>query len=178
MDPRLLNYYNRELQHLREMGSEFARRFPKIAGRLALDEFECADPYVERMLEGLAFLAARIQLKLDAQYPEFTQHLLEIVYPHYLSPTPSMAVVRFEPDYNEGAKAKGSPVPRGTMLLSRVGKGEQTPCRYQTSHDVSLWPVKIKQAEYFSRDEAVRGAPEIAGSQRRLAIASGPAPPV
>ena len=107
MDPRMLAYYNRELQHVREMGAEFARRYPKIAGRLALEEFECADPYVERLLEGLAFLAARVQLKLDAQFPEFTQHLLEIVYPHYLSPTPSMAVVRFVPDYNEGALAKG-----------------------------------------------------------------------
>ena len=161
MDPRMLSYYNRELQHLREMGGEFARRYPKIAGRLALEEFECADPYVERLLEGLAFLAARVQLKLDAQYPEFTQHLLEIVYPHYVAPTPSMAVVHFEPDYNEGALAKGSRVPRGTMLLSRIGKGEQTPCRYQTAHDVTLWPLQIKQADYYSRDEAMRGAPDV-----------------
>ena len=177
MDPRMLSYYNRELQHLREMGSEFARRYPKIAGRLALEEFECADPYVERLLEGLAFLAARVQLKLDAQYPEFTQHLLEIVYPNYLSPTPSMAVVGFEPDYNEGALAKGSPVPRGTMLLSRVGKGEQTPCRYRTAHDVTLWPLVIKQADYYSRDEAMRGAPDVAaaraGLRLRLACTAG-----
>jgi len=69
MDPRLLHYYNRELQHLREMGGEFAKEFPKIAGRLGLEGFECADPYVERMLEGFGFLAARIQLKLDAEYP-------------------------------------------------------------------------------------------------------------
>ena len=69
MDRRLLNYYNRELAHLRETGAEFAREFPKIAGRLALEEFTCADPYVERLLEGFAFLAARVQLKLDAEFP-------------------------------------------------------------------------------------------------------------
>ena len=69
MDPRLLEYYNRELQHLRELGGEFAREFPKIAGRLGLEGFECADPYVERLLEGFAFLAARIQLKLDSEFP-------------------------------------------------------------------------------------------------------------
>lgn len=65
MDPRLLHYYNIELQHLREMGTEFSREFPKVAGRLGLEGFECADPYVERLLEGFAFLAARVHLKLD-----------------------------------------------------------------------------------------------------------------
>src|ERR687883_1653262 len=103
MDPRLLNYYNRELQHLREMGAEFAREFPKIAGRLGLEAFECADPYVERLLEGFAFLAARVQLKIDAEFPRFTQHLLEVVYPHYLSPTPSMAIVQMKPNLAEGS---------------------------------------------------------------------------
>src|SRR5210317_1724485 len=98
MEPRLLKYYNRELQHVRELGAEFAQAYPKIAGRLGLEEFECADPYVERLLEGMAFLAARVQLKLDAQYPQFSQHLFEIVYPHFLAPTPSMAVVQMQPD--------------------------------------------------------------------------------
>ena len=92
MDPRLIPHYNRELQFVREMGAEFSREYPKIAGRLGLDGFECADPYVERLLEGFAFLASRVQLKLDAQYPVFTQHLLEMLYPQYLRPVPSMAV--------------------------------------------------------------------------------------
>ena len=68
MNRRLLSYYNRELSYLRELGGEFARQFPKIAGRLGLDSFECADPYVERLLEGFAFLAARVQLKIDAEF--------------------------------------------------------------------------------------------------------------
>src|ERR1044071_556116 len=97
MDRRLLGYFNLELQHLRETGAEFAREFPKIAGRLALEEFSCADPYVERLLEGFAFLAARVHLKLDAEFPRFTQGLLETVFPHYLAPTPSMAIAKFEP---------------------------------------------------------------------------------
>ena len=75
MDPRLLDSYNRELQHVREVGAEFAREYPKIAGRLGLEGFECADPYVERLLEGFAFLAARVQLKIDAAFPRLTQHL-------------------------------------------------------------------------------------------------------
>src|SRR5437763_1385360 len=92
MDPRLLRHYNQELQHLREMGAEFAQQFPKIAGRLGMSGLEVSDPYVERLLEGTSFLAARVQLKLDAEFPRFTQRLLEIVYPHYLAPTPAMAI--------------------------------------------------------------------------------------
>ena len=91
MDPRLLRYYNLELQHLRESGAEFAQEFPKIAARLGMHGLEVADPYVERLLEGVAFLAARVHLKLDAEFPRFTQALLETIYPHYLSPIPAMA---------------------------------------------------------------------------------------
>ena len=69
-----------------------------IVGRLGLDRFEVADPYVERLMEGFAFLAARIQRKLDDEFPSFTSHLLEMVYPDYLAPTPSMVVVTLEPD--------------------------------------------------------------------------------
>lgn len=73
MDERLLEHYNTELRHLREMAGEFANEFPKIAGRLALDKDAkeiCPDPYVERLLEGFAYLAARIHLKLDAEFPD------------------------------------------------------------------------------------------------------------
>ena len=92
MDPRQLQYYNRELQHLRELGAEFAKMYPKVAGRLSLDEFECIDPYVERLLEGFAFLTSRIKIKLDAEHAQLTQHLLNIAYPNYLAPLPSMVI--------------------------------------------------------------------------------------
>src|SRR5947207_15685675 len=125
MDERLLDHYNKELRHLREMAGEFAREFPKIAGRLALDKDArevCPDPYVERLLEGFAWLAARVHLKLDAEFPRFTQALLETVYPHYLSPVPSMAIVRFEIDPPQPALAAGVAIPRGTSLTLSLGK--------------------------------------------------------
>jgi len=150
MDPRMLNYYNRELQHLREMGAEFAKEFPKIAGRLSLDGFECADPYTERLLESFGFMAARVQLKLDAEFPRFSQHLLEMVYPHYLSPTPSMTVVEFMPNLNEGSLASGFRIQRDSALRSQIIKGEQTACEYRTAHDLTLWPLEVTGAEYFS----------------------------
>jgi len=147
MDPRLLRYYGRELQYVRELGAEFARDFPKIAGRLGLDTFECSDPYVERLLEGFAFLSSRVHLRIDSEFPRFTQHLLEIVYPHYLAPTPSMAVVQMRPNLAEGTLAQGYRVPRGTALRSLLGRGEQTPCEYRTSQDVTLWPLELTHAE-------------------------------
>jgi type VI secretion system protein ImpG len=150
MDPRLLDYYNRELRFMREMGGEFATEFPKVAARLGLESFECADPYVERLLEGFAFLAARVQLKIDAEFPSFTQHFLEMVYPHYLAPTPSMAVVEVQPDLNEGRLAEGFDIPRGTVLRGTLGSQAQTPCEYRTAHSVRLWPMVVSEAEYFN----------------------------
>ncbi len=124
MDPRLLRHYNLELQHLREMGAEFAEQFPKIASRLGMNGLEVADPYVERLLEGFAFLAARVQLKLDAEFPRFTQALLEIVYPHYLAPTPSMVVVQLKPDSDDpggprSSATRASPLPDASCHVPR-----------------------------------------------------------
>ena len=143
MDRRLIGYYERELQYMRDLGGEFAREFPKIAGHLGLNAFECADPYVERLLEGFAFLAARVQLKLDAEFPRFTEQLLEMVYPNYLAPTPSMAVVRFEPNPRQAALAQGFEVPRGSALRAPLGSGQATACIYRTARPVTLWPIEI-----------------------------------
>jgi type VI secretion system protein ImpG len=167
MDPRLLQYYGQELNYIRELGGEFAREFPKIAGRLGLDTFECADPYVERLLEGFAFMAARVHLKIDDEFPRFTQHLLEIVYPHYLSPTPSMGIMQLRPNLNESVLAQGYRVPRGSSLRSVLGRGDQTACEYRTAHDVTLWPLEIAQAEYTGYlgdlgELEVRGRPRAA----------------
>jgi type VI secretion system protein ImpG len=161
MDPRMLRYYSQELQYMREMGAEFAGQFPKIAARLALDATEVADPYAERLLEGLSFLTARIRLKLDAEFPRFTQHLLEMAYPHYLAPTPAMAIVQFAPTMTEGGLASGFMVPRGTALRGQMSRREQTACQFRTAHDVTLWPVEISEARYvpFAPDLPLNALP-------------------
>ena len=150
MDPRLLKLYNSELQHVRDGGAEFAKEFPKIAGRLGMEGIDVADPYVERLIEGFSFLAARVRLKIEAQYPRFTQNLLEIIYPNYLSPTPSMAVVEFTPDLQEASLADGVVVPRNTVLRSHLAKGDRTACQYRTAQDVTLWPLELSEVSYFS----------------------------
>ena len=150
MDPRLLRHYNQELQHLREMGAEFATQFPKIAGRLRIDGLEVTDPYVERLLEGFAFLTARIQLKLEAEFPRFSHRMLEILYPHFLAPVPSMLIAQIKPDLTDAALVSGATIARASTLLGQASRAGSTECRFKTAHDVTLWPLEIGSAEYFS----------------------------
>ncbi|WPH20771.1 type VI secretion system baseplate subunit TssF [Variovorax paradoxus] len=146
MDARLLDYYNRELTYMHELGAEFAQRYPKIAGRLGMRGIEVSDPYVERLLEGFSFLTARIQLKMDAEFPRFSQRLLEVVYPNFLAPLPAMAVVQIDGNLNEGSLKAGYELPRHTIMRGRMIKGEQTACEFRTGHEVTLWPIRIADA--------------------------------
>jgi type VI secretion system protein ImpG len=157
MNPRFLRYYSQELQHLREVGGEFAAAYPKIAGRLGLDGFDCSDPYVERLLEGFSFLSARVQMKIDAEFPRFTQHLSELVYPHFLAPTPSMAILQLQPDLTNPSLKSGFVVPRGSALRSILGKDDVTACEYRTAHDVTMWPVELTEAKFFTYSGAQAG---------------------
>lgn len=151
MDPRLLSLYTEELAHLREMGGEFAQAFPKVARRLAMDGLEVADPYVERLLEGFAFMAARVRLKLDAEYPQFVAQLLESVAPMFLAPVPSAMVARLRPDLAHPDLARGAVVPRGSSLVSQAPRGQNTLCEFRTAQAVTLWPLEIVQAQVFTQ---------------------------
>src|SRR6202030_3024162 len=150
MDPRLLRLYEAELAYVREVGGEFARQYPKVADRLGLGSLEVADPYVERLLEGFAFLAGRIQLKMEAEFPTFTQSLLQLVYPHYLAPTPAMTVVQFTPNAMLRAAPAGVELPAGLELRSLLGTEDQTNCEFRTAHAVRLLPVEIADADYIA----------------------------
>jgi len=146
MDPRLLDYYNRELTYVREQGAEFAEQFPKVAARLAMRGVEVADPYVERLLEGFAFLSARIQLKMDAEFPRFSQRLLDLVFPGYLAPTPSMGIAQFNASRTEGGSPDGHVIARHARLRARLPAHEQTACEFRTAHDVTMWPLQLVEA--------------------------------
>jgi len=146
MDPRLLDYYNRELAYMREMGREFAEQHPKIAARLGMHGLQVADPYVERLLEGFAFVAARIHLKMDAEFPRFSQRLLELIYPHYLTPTPAMGIVRLTPKASDGGLTAPFRVPRHTLVHAPLTPGQVTACQFRTAHDVELLPLALSRA--------------------------------
>ncbi len=148
MDPRLLRYYNQELRYLREMGGEFAREFPKIAGRLGMEGLEVADPYVERLLEGAAFLAARVQLKQDAEFPQLAQRLLDMVSPNLAAPLPSMLVAQITPAHDPNLIA-GFTLPRGSALIGPRTALGPTRCEFRTAQPVTLTPIKVAGVEYF-----------------------------
>ncbi|OEU53154.1 MAG: type VI secretion system protein ImpG [Desulfobacterales bacterium S3730MH5] len=155
MDDQLLNYYERELTFIREMGSEFARKYPKIAGRLLLEPDKCEDPHTERLIEAFAFISGRIHKKIDDDFPEITESLLSIVYPHYVSPIPPMSVVRFEP-LKQTIPPTGYTIARNTPLYSKPVSG--TPCQFATSYPVTLWPIEVVSAGLRDPKNAVKGA--------------------
>ena len=150
MDARLLRLYNEELGHLREMGGEFAREFPKIAGRLGMEAAEVADPYVERLLEGFAFMAARVQLKIDAEQPQLIAHLLDSIYPNFLAPVPAMMITRLQIDPTNPNLANGHVIERNSAVISELPRGHNTRCEFRTTQQVTLWPIELAEVNYFS----------------------------
>jgi type VI secretion system protein ImpG len=146
----LLLYYERELSFLRHMGAEFAARYPKVASRLVIEQDKCEDPHVERMLEAFAFLAARVHLKVDDDFPEITSALLSILYPHYLRPIPSMSVAEFQLDPAQVTPETGLTLERGAVLRSRPVNG--VPCKFRTCYDMTFWPVALAEAQWTTPD--------------------------
>jgi type VI secretion system protein ImpG len=147
----LLDYYENELTFLRQMGKEFAEKHPKIAARLQLDVNRCDDPHVERLLEGFALLAARVHLKIDDEFPQITEGLLNVLYPHFLRPIPSMTVAQFRLDPEQGKLTSGLSIPRDSILYSRPVDG--VPCKFRTCYDVTLWPFEVSDARWVTLDK-------------------------
>ena len=155
MQEVLLEYYERELSILRQMGQEFAQSYPKVAGRLQLEANKCEDPHVERLIQAFAFLAARVHLKIDDEFPEITDALLGMLYPHYLAPIPSMSIVEFLLDPEQGKLTSGYIMPAGTQLYSRPIDGTQ--CRFRTCYPTTLWPLTVASVKVQPADRALPG---------------------
>ena len=164
MREELLEYYVRELTYLRQMGIEFARKYPGVAGRLMLEPDDCGDPHVERLLEGFAFLAARVHRRIDDDFPELSESLLKIVHPSYLRPLPSMTIIECLPDPGQGKKTAGMRVPRGAELVSKATV-EQLSCKFRTAYSVDLWPFSVDEAEWRQPERMKRPARTSAGEQ-------------
>ncbi|MCW5955514.1 MAG: type VI secretion system baseplate subunit TssF [Pyrinomonadaceae bacterium] len=144
MRDELLSFYEQELVFLRKMGADYARRYPKIAARLELDEEKIEDPHVERMIEAFAFLTGRIGLKLSDELPEITESFLNLLYPHYLAPIPSMAIAQFAFGNTSNKISVAQILERGSILNSRPIDG--TPCRFRTTYEVELLPMELLSA--------------------------------
>ena len=141
MSDDMLPWYERELSVLKDAAARFAGQHPKIASRLGLGSDAVSDPHVERLLQGVAFLNARLHRRLDDDFPELSSGLLELLYPHYLRPTPSMSIVEMRLDAAQAGLTAGHAVPRGTMLEAEPVDGEA--CRFRTCFDLRLWPLAV-----------------------------------
>jgi type VI secretion system protein ImpG len=166
----LLLYYERELSFLRHMGAQFAEQYPKIASRLNIEPDKCEDPHVERLLEAFAFLAARVHLKIDDEFPEITEALLSIIYPHFIRPVPSMTIVDFRVNPGQAQIGTGLKIERGTTLSSRPVGG--VPCKFRTCYDAFIWPINISAAEWKTPDRlqpAIKSSEAVAALRIELA---------
>jgi type VI secretion system protein ImpG len=139
----LLPFYERELSLLRQYARAFAERNPKIAARLAMASDNSEDPHVERMIESSALLGARLGARIEDEYPEFTEALLDMLYPHYLRAIPSCSIAQFATDSRTGQLTEVVTVKRGAALEARVGE-----CRFRTVYDVTVLPLRLTEARY------------------------------
>jgi type VI secretion system protein ImpG len=150
MNREFLDLYNRELQLLNEQAREFANEYPGIAERLGGILEDRIDPMIGGLLEGAAFLAARVQLKLKHEFPEFTSNLLEQLVPHYLAPTPSIMLAKVVPTFGDKALRDGHPIARGSYLDATFRQlDRQFSCRYRLCGEIIVWPFELVGAEYF-----------------------------
>lgn len=144
MSEDLLPYYQRELDFIRRQGGQFAEANPKIAARLRLRPEGSQDPHVERMIEAFAYLNARIRHKLEDDFPEISHAMLDVLYPHFLAPIPSMCITRIELDRTQSDLTSGYTIPQGAMLETDPIEGQ--PCRFRTCYPVTLWPFAVRDA--------------------------------
>ncbi len=168
-----LRYYKSELIYLRKMGRLFSERYPKLASRLELSPHECADPHVERLIESFAIISARIQRRLDSEFPEITASLLGVLYPHLVNPVPPMAIAHFEADPAQRKLTSGYTISKNTPLFAQTTEG--LTCRFRTGYPVTLWPLEVAGASFEPKAQFdfLDAAPRVAAVLRVRLAATG-----
>lgn len=141
----LLDYYVRELDCLRKDGKDFAQRFPKVASRLDLRESESLDPHTERLIESVAFLAARVQRDIDREYSEVASGLLGNLCPSIIQPIPSTTVVKINTNASQGKVNAGIKIPKHTVLSTKTTKGDD--CKFRTVWDSKIMALEVHEAK-------------------------------
>jgi type VI secretion system protein ImpG len=142
----VLEHYNEELRHLRESGARFAKEHPQVAGQLGLHPDAVTDPFVERLLEGVAFLSARVHARLDHECAEFAQQALHGLSPLYMSATPSISCFAFHPDFESPEAFTGRTIDKGSVVQAFLGERTQ-PIQFMTAREVTLWPMRLSSAQ-------------------------------
>lgn len=178
MDRNFLAYYEDELAHIRELATEFAAIHPTVARNLSLDAVPCPDPYVERLLEGVAYLAARTRLKVDAESSRYVRNLLDELYPDLVCPAPAMTMAVLHPGPQVQTMLDGHLVARGTRSVAAYREGIATRATYTTAQDVTLWPITLEKVDYLQDKGAMNAAgldrPEAEAALRFTFTRAGP----
>lgn len=164
----LLPYFERELALLGEQAQDFAKAYPRIAGRLSTSGNLLEDPHVERLVQSFALLGARIHKRLDDDFPRVTESLLEVLYPHYLRPFPACSIASFELGSRGSPLAGAARVPRGSLLKTRPVRG--VPCQFTTAAPLDLLPVQVRAARWVGACVAPDGTPVPAGATSLLSV--------
>lgn len=158
MDRNFLAYYEEELAHIRELATEFSALHPTVARNLSLDAVPCPDPYVERLLEGVAYLAARTRLKVDAESSRYVRNLLDELYPDLVCPAPAMTLAVLQPGPQVQTMLDGHLVQRGTRSVAAYREGIATRATYTTAQAVTLWPIALEKVDYLQDKGAMNAA--------------------
>lgn len=151
----LLPHYERELAFLRSHAEEFGRRYPRVAGRLAVTGEVLQDPHVERMIQAFALLSSRIHKRLDDDFPMFAESFLDLLYPHYLRPLPSSAIACFDIGSGASQLSRAALIPVGTPLHTRPLRG--VTCRFRTTSTAQLLPVRVASVGFRGTASAPAG---------------------
>ena len=171
MDRAFLAAYEAELGHIRELAGEFAALHPNVARNLSLESQPCPDPYVERLLEGVAFLAARTRIKVEAEGQRFTAGVLEALWPDLAAPAPAMCMTVLHPGPQVQTMANGHVVARGSRFSAASHEGLATRATYSTAQDVTLWPIALKSAAYLPDRGALAAAGiAVAGAEAGITL--------
>jgi type VI secretion system protein ImpG len=168
MRDELLHYYERELRFIRRELGDFAERYPAVAGQLLLEPDKCEDPHVERLIEAFSMLTARVQMRLDDDFPEITNAFLSLLQPHYLAPVPSATVVQLEADADRSDATSGMDIPRFSQLHTPAMSGVR--CHFRTCYPVTLWPITVDGVDVVSLDRGDPVMPEGAVAAVRIKL--------
>lgn len=143
MNKSFLDKYHQELKFFRDAAKAFAEEHPQAAPRLGLAAPEIEDPYVERLIEAVSFLTARINLKIDAEYPKFVHHILKVIHPDLVQPYPSVAVAELFP-----SDLRAVTIEQGESVITKTKSKGHATCQFSVCSNTQIFPFEIENIKY------------------------------
>jgi type VI secretion system protein ImpG len=168
MRDELLLYYERELRFIRKMAMGFAEKYPEVASRLLLESQKCEDPHVERLIESFAMLTARVHQRIDDDFSEVSDALLNILYPHYLAPVPSSTIVQIEADPDVANVEGGFGIDAKSLIYAKPVRGVR--CCFRTAYPLRLFPIEVAEVGLVNPSALKGPLPERTQSALRIRL--------